>query len=1724
MRAVRVQSCRLQEEKGAASAVMLLDTTESTAELGWTTYPDTGWDEVSVLDDKGRLMRTFEVCNVNQSPRLQDNWLATPFLYRQSAPRIFVTLRFSVRDCASLRSPSPTCRETLTLYYKQADSQRELQRTWVAEPSSGETREGWVKIDTIAADKSFSRVEPSLPHQYKSENARRINIKTRSFAPLTRKGFVLAIVDSGACVSLMGVSIFYRRCPATSRFLAFYPATPSGAEPTSLVPVTGTCVPHSQSQSGTAPRMHCNTEGEWLVPVGGCTCDAGYEPNHNGSACLACSVGSYKPVAGSVSCTECPANSRTSSEGSKLCECRSGYYRAPTDANTTACTSAPSAPVSLSWEYESSEGGVSLRWRHPADMGGRSEVWYGVVCRICPSATNTPPSMCSWCGDTVTFSPSQTGLKQTRVTLKNLLTRVTYLIQVQAINEVSALSPFPPQFASINFTTSQSVPSEVPMLHQLNRVHDSITLSWPQPDRPNGDILEYQLRYYDKGSDEDSAMSVFSETNTVTVGGLIPGSIYAFQIRARNERGYGPYSHTIYFSTLAIEEQSKQIQNRLPLMIGSIMGGAAFLLVVIAIIIVFVFRSKRRESPYSDRLQRYISNRGGVKYYVDPSTYEDPSEAVKEFAREIDPAHLKIEEVIGAAQFGEVSRGRYRPLGRREVLVAVKTLRWGVTDREKNVFLSEAGVLGQFDHPNVLKLEGVITRSPPERIITEFMENGPLDAFLRGSKIPVRWTAPEAFQHRKFSSASDVWSFGILMWEVMSYGERPYWDMSNQEVMKAVVDQYRLPAPNGCPPALHSLMLQCWQADRQDRPGFDSLLSSLDRLIRHPASLKAEHSRPTQPLLSPTPTDLSAVTTVGDWLTALKMERYKDAFERAQYHSLERVSMLTMEDVQALGVNLLGHQRKIVNAAKQLRTHLTQGHVEGKTLWFCADLGLNGPVLPFSGGEQTLVDRTLGPGPQNLTLPRFNKGTKMMGHDRLWTTDQSRNSIESFWSETPPETMSPAISRTAASEINHWWSQLKFRLQHRKGWNEMLDETFLTQNKKVHDIPLFSATKENNAACIKKLLDCSSTNIFERGELGETALHVAAMNDNLDAALALMDGAPELINEPMTSELYQGLTALHIAAVNQNVNLVQELIKRGGDVATPRVTGMYFRKRRGGLLYFGEHILAFASCVGNDEIISLLLKAGANVRAQDSLGNTVLHLLVLQPNKTTACQVFDLLMSHDADLDPAIPLDMVPNYRGLTPFKLAAKEGNLVVFQHLVNRRRIIQWSLGPLSSNLYDLTEVDSREDDLSVLEIIVSSQKREARRILELTPVRQLVRLKWNLYGKHYFRILMLVYLLYISIFTLCCINRPLQDIPENFTKADNDRTIKLQKSFTESYRTYKDHLRLIGEIISVIGAIVILLIEIPSILRVGAKRYFGQSALGGPFHVTLISYASLVVILCVLRTTGMAEELVPISWALILGWSNVMYFARGFETLGPYVIVIQKTIFGDMTKFMWLSLIFLIGCSSAVWMYYMTQESLAVPQYRSFPITVFTQFELSIGLIDLPVDHTLYTHPVVHCVHICFSVVSYILLFNLLIAMMSDTQWRVTQERDELWRTQVVATTLMLERRLPLRLWPRLGICGLAFGLGERWYLRVEDRNDPLVQKMRRYITAFSKDGEPPKEKAETGKPDPGNNQPEANLDVKSRPRIQRRPIKCWQLIRQSIASEKEENVDSEDIKYI
>lgn len=95
-------------------------------------------------------------------------------------------------------------------------------------------------------------------------------------------------------------------------------------------------------------------------------------------------------------------------------------------------------------------------------------------------------------------------------------------------------------------------------------------------------------------------------------------------------------------------------------------------------------------------------------------------------------------------------------------------------------------------------------------------------------KIPYKWSAPEAISHGKFSSKSDVWSFGVLLYEIITYGGAPYPALSNQEVHEQITKGYRMPAPSKCPKFLYQIMLKCWSAEPADRPDFRSLKTQLD--------------------------------------------------------------------------------------------------------------------------------------------------------------------------------------------------------------------------------------------------------------------------------------------------------------------------------------------------------------------------------------------------------------------------------------------------------------------------------------------------------------------------------------------------------------------------------------------------------------------------------------------------------------------------------------------------------------------------------------------------------------------------------------------------------------------------------------------------------------------------------------------------------------------------------
>lgn len=84
-------------------------------------------------------------------------------------------------------------------------------------------------------------------------------------------------------------------------------------------------------------------------------------------------------------------------------------------------------------------------------------------------------------------------------------------------------------------------------------------------------------------------------------------------------------------------------------------------------------------------------------------------------------------------EFGDVCKGKLKQPGRPEITVAIKTLKPGASEKARMDFLTEASISGQFDHPNIIFLQGVVTKTNPIMIITEYMDNGSLDTFLRVS-------------------------------------------------------------------------------------------------------------------------------------------------------------------------------------------------------------------------------------------------------------------------------------------------------------------------------------------------------------------------------------------------------------------------------------------------------------------------------------------------------------------------------------------------------------------------------------------------------------------------------------------------------------------------------------------------------------------------------------------------------------------------------------------------------------------------------------------------------------------------------------------------------------------------------------------------------------------------------------------------------------------------------
>lgn len=102
-----------------------------------------------------------------------------------------------------------------------------------------------------------------------------------------------------------------------------------------------------------------------------------------------------------------------------------------------------------------------------------------------------------------------------------------------------------------------------------------------------------------------------------------------------------------------------------------------------------------------------------------------------------------------------------------------------------------------------------------------------------GAKFPIKWTAPEGLAYNKFSTKSDVWAFGILLWEIATYGMSPYPGVDLTDVYHMLESGYRMECPPGCPARVYELMRQCWQWETTDRPTFQEIHNTLENMFQN---------------------------------------------------------------------------------------------------------------------------------------------------------------------------------------------------------------------------------------------------------------------------------------------------------------------------------------------------------------------------------------------------------------------------------------------------------------------------------------------------------------------------------------------------------------------------------------------------------------------------------------------------------------------------------------------------------------------------------------------------------------------------------------------------------------------------------------------------------------------------------------------------------------------------
>ncbi|XP_036441449.1 insulin-like growth factor 1a receptor isoform X1 [Colossoma macropomum] len=477
----------------------------------------------------------------------------------------------------------------------------------------------------------------------------------------------------------------------------------------------------------------------------------------------------------------------------------------------------------------------------------------------------------------------------------NLQPFTVYRIDIHACNhEVERCS-------AAAFVFSRTKPAEKaddipgPVTHEKDeRAEDMVVLRWPEPPRPSGLILMYEIKYR-QGTEPEKHECVsrqqYRELRGTRLTNLGFGN-YSARVRATSLAGNGSWTEPVSFY---VPPPHQAYENMLYL---AITVPIIVLIALIGLISTIIIVKKKR---HSDRLGN------GVLYASVNPEYFSAAEMYVPDEWEVAREKITLCRELGQGSFGMVYEGIAKGVVKDEpeTRVAIKTVNESASMRERIEFLNEASVMKEFNCHHVVRLLGVVSQGQPTLVIMELMTRGDLKSYLRslrskqqgscsqhlpslkkmiqmageisdgmaylnankfvhrdlaarncmvaedftvkigdfgmtrdiyetdyyrkGGKglLPVRWMSPESLKDGVFTTNSDVWSFGVVLWEIATLAEQPYQGMSNEQVLRFVMEGGLLDKPDNCPDMLFELMRMCWQYNPKMRPSFLEIISSI---------------------------------------------------------------------------------------------------------------------------------------------------------------------------------------------------------------------------------------------------------------------------------------------------------------------------------------------------------------------------------------------------------------------------------------------------------------------------------------------------------------------------------------------------------------------------------------------------------------------------------------------------------------------------------------------------------------------------------------------------------------------------------------------------------------------------------------------------------------------------------------------------------------------------------